>query len=289
MVQLAFSTNAYTRFELTEAVQRVGDCGYAGVELLADAPHAFLTAFDEEDRTELQETLETAGLSVSNINANTATGYYDDAPDASFFAPTIITDDEEKRAWRVSYTKQAIDLADAVGAPAICVATGRPEPGNPPEQAREYLSDSLHEILDYAESVGVDVGIEFEPELLIECTDELLELLDVIDRDALGVNLDVGHAAVYGENPAESVRQCAGQITGIHIEDIVGGRRGKHYHRIPGEGDLNFEAIFQALDDIGYEGFATLELYTYPDAPDRAARQALDALEQYTDETEISQ
>lgn len=282
MVQLAFSTNAYTRFELPEAIRRIGDAGYDGVELLADAPHAFLTEFEADDRTELQETLETTGISVSNVNANTATGYYDDAPESSFFDPTIITDDEEKRAWRVSYTKKAIDLANAVGAPAVCVATGRPEPGNPPEQAREHLLNSLHDILDHAESVGVDVGIEFEPELLIECTDEVLDLLDTVDRDALGVNLDIGHAAVYGENPAESVRQCAGQITGVHLEDIVGGRRGKHYHRVPGEGDIDFEAIFQALDDIGYDGFGTLELYTYPDTPDQAAQQALEVLERYT-------
>lgn len=281
MVQLAFSTNAYTRFGLAEAIRRIADCGYDGVELLADVPHAYLPEFDD-DREELHETLEATGISVSNINANTAAGYYDDAPDSSFFDPTLITDDEEERAWRVSYTKDAIDLAGAVGAPAVCVATGRPEPGNPPEQAREYLLDSLHEILDHAESVGVDVGIEFEPELLIECTDEVLDLIDVVGRDALGVNLDIGHAAVYGEDPAESVRQCAGQITGIHVEDIVGGRRGKHYHRVPGEGDLNFEAIFRTLDDIGYDGFATLELYTYPDAPDRAAQRSIDVLGQYT-------
>ncbi len=281
MVQLAFSTNAYTRFGLAEAIRRIADCGYDGVELLADVPHAYLPEFDD-DREELHETLEATGISVSNINANTAAGYYDDAPDSSFFDPTLITDDDEERAWRVSYTKDAIDLAGAVGAPAVCVATGRPEPGNPPEQAREYLLDSLHEILDHAESVGVDVGIEFEPELLIECTDEVLDLIDVVGRDALGVNLDIGHAAVYGEDPAESVRQCAGQITGVHVEDIVGGRRGKHYHRVPGEGDLNFEAIFRTLDDIGYDGFATLELYTYPDAPDRAAQRSLDVLRQYT-------
>lgn len=288
MVRLAFSTNAYTRFGLTESVRRIADCGYDGVELLADVPHAFLPAFDNNDREELNETLEATGLSVSNINANTAKGYYDDAPDSSFFDPTIITDDEEERAWRISYTKEAIDLAAALDAPAVCVATGRPLPGNPPEQAREYLLDSLHEILDHAESVGVDVGIEYEPELLVECTDEVLELLDEIGRDSLGVNLDIGHAAVYGEDPAESIRRCAGHITGIHLEDIVGGRRGKHYHRVPGEGDLNFEAIFRALDDIGYEGFATMELYTYPDNPDWAAEQSRKMLGRYATQPDYS-
>lgn len=283
MVRLAFSTNAYTRFDLPEAVRRIGRHGYDGVELLGDEPHAFFPWFDDENLADVREALAETGLSVSNVNANTATGYYDDAPPSSFFDPTIVTGDEDDRVWRVEYTKEAIDLASAVGAPAVCVATGRPLPGTPPERAHEYLRESLDEILDYAESEGVDVGIEYEPELLVECTDEVLALIDDVGRDSLGVNLDVGHAAVYGEDPAESIRRCAGHITGVHIEDIVGGRRGKHYHRIPGEGDLDFGAIFDALDDVGYDGFATLELYTYPDEPDRAAERAHEVLERYVD------
>ncbi|OIB56524.1 sugar phosphate isomerase/epimerase family protein [Natrialba sp. SSL1] len=281
MVDLAFSTNAYTRHPLPEAVRRIADHSYAGVELLGDEPHAYFPEFDDDARDDLIKALEDTGLAVSNINANTATGYYDDAPPSSFFEPSIIQADDEARAWRVEYTKHAIDLAETVDAPAVCLATGRPLPGTLPEEAREYLHDSLHEILDYAEPRGVDIGIEFEPELLIENTDEVLALIDEIGRDSLGVNLDVGHAAVYGENVVESIHRSAGSITGVHLEDIVGGRRGKHYHRIPGEGDLDFRAIFDALDDIDYDGFATLELYTYPDDPDRAAREAYDELAQY--------
>ncbi|ADD04365.1 YfiH family protein [Natrialba magadii ATCC 43099] len=281
MVDLAFSTNAYTRHSLPEAVRRIADHGYAGVELLGDEPHAYFPEFDNVARDDLIKALEETGLSVSNINANTATGYYDDAPPSSFFEPSIIQADDDARAWRVEYTKRAIDLAETVDAPAVCLATGRPLPGTPPEEAREYLHESLGEILDYAEPRDVDVGIEFEPELLIENTDEVLALTDEIGRDSLGVNLDVGHAAVYGEDVVKSIRRSAGSITGVHLEDIVGGRRGKHYHRIPGEGDLDFRAIFDALDDIGYDGFATLELYTYPDEPDRAAREAYDELSQY--------
>nr|WP_252486936.1 hypothetical protein [Natronococcus sp. CG52] len=55
---------------------------------------------------------------------------------------------------------------------------------------------------------------------------------------------------------------------------------GKHSHRIPGEGDLDVGTIFDALDGIGYDGFAALELYA-SDEPDRAARKADEALETY--------
>ena len=281
MVELAFSTNAYTRHTLPEAVERIAGHDYAGVEILGDEPHAYFPEFPETDRDESLAVLDDTGTRVSNINANTATGYYDDAPPSSFFEPSVITADDEQREWRIEYTKRAIDLASRTDAPAVCLATGRPLPGNPPERAHEYLRDSLDGILDYAEKHGVEVGIEYEPELLVENTDEALELIEDIGRDSLGVNLDVGHAAVYGEDPAEAIRNSAGHITGVHLEDIAGGVRGKHYHRIPGEGDLDFRAIFDALDDIDYDGFATLELYTYPGEPDEAASAAYDALSGY--------
>jgi sugar phosphate isomerase/epimerase len=281
MVELAFSTNAYTEYSLPEAVERIADHGYAGVELLGDKPHAYFPEFDRKAQREVEDALEDTGLAVSNVNGNTATGYYSDASPEAFFEPSLITADDEHREFRIEYTKRALDLAADTGAPAACVATGRPLPGHLPEEAYENLLDSLDEALDHAESLGVDLGIEFEPELLVENTDEVLELIDDVGRDSLGVNLDTGHAAVYGDDPAEAVRRCAGHLTGVHLEDIVGGVRGKHYHRIPGEGDIDFRAIFDALDDVGYDGFATLELYTYPHEPDRAAREAYEELSRY--------
>lgn len=278
MVDLAFSTNAYTEYSLPEAIERVADHGYAGVELLADDPHAFFPDFGDDERENLLAALDDTRMEVSNVNANTATGYYDDAPPSPFFDPSIVTDDDEDRNWRIEYTKRAIDLAETVGAPAVSVGTGRALPNNPPERAHEYLRDSLDSILDYAEDRDIEVGIEYEPELLVECTDEVLALIDEMGRDSLGVNLDVGHAAVYGEHPAKAIRRCAGHLTGVHLEDIAGGRRGKHYHLVPGDGDLDFRAMFDALDDIDYDGFATLELYTYSDEPDDAARRAAAAL-----------
>jgi sugar phosphate isomerase/epimerase len=278
-MQLAFSTNAYTNYSLPEAVRRIADHGYAGVELLGDAPHAYFPDFGEADATAVRDALDETGLAVSNVNANTAMGYYDDAPPTPSFEPSVVNPDPALREWRVEYTKRAVDLAGATGAPAVCLATGRPLAGTPPSEAYDSLLDSLHSILDYAEPRGVDVGIEFEPELLVECTDEVLDLIDDVGRAGLGVNLDVGHAAVYGEDLRETIERTAGYVTGVHLEDIAGGRRGKHYHLIPGEGDLDFAAVVEAFEDVGYDGFLTLELYTYPDRPDEAAERAFSALE----------
>ncbi|SFR68581.1 sugar phosphate isomerase/epimerase family protein [Halogeometricum limi] len=280
-MELAFSTNAYTNHTLPDAVRRIADHGYAGVELLGDVPHAYFPEFDADDVAALGDALAETGIAVSNVNANTASGYYSDAPPSAFFEPSVINPEADRRTWRVEYTKRAIDLAASTGAPSVCLSSGRPLPGTMPDEAYDHLVSSLHAILDYAEPRGVQVGIEFEPELLVECTDEVLTLIDDVGRDNLGVNLDVGHAAVYGEDLRESIEKSAGHITGVHLEDIAGGIRGKHYHLVPGEGDLDFDVVFDSLDSIGYDGFVTLELYTYPDRPDWAAKTAFEALERY--------
>ena len=46
-MKLAFSTNAYTRFPLIEALRGIKAAGFAGVEILADAPHAYPDAMTQ--------------------------------------------------------------------------------------------------------------------------------------------------------------------------------------------------------------------------------------------------
>jgi protein FrlC len=75
-MRYAFSTNAYTRFSLVEAIQRIHACGYKGIEILVDVPHAFPDRLSSNEISEITKVLEQTGLSVNNINANTALGFH---------------------------------------------------------------------------------------------------------------------------------------------------------------------------------------------------------------------
>ncbi len=97
-----------------------------------------------------------------------------------------------------------------------------------------------------------------------------------MDSPYLGANLDLGHSHVLGETPEKVISGLSSRIFHVHVEDIQGG---KHYHLIPGRGDIDFNRLFTSLDRCGYSGFATVELYTYPHRPEEAAQQALDYLE----------
>lgn len=268
---LAYSTNGFTRTHLVGALEGIASAGYAGVEILADHPHwrpadATPTAF-----AALRDTLRSLGLRVSNVNANTAVCLWPAPPPEPVFEPSLSNADPAVRERRAAYTRAAIELAAAVGAPCVSVTSGRTQADVPPEQGLEHFASALAPLCTYAADRGVKLGIESEPALLVERATEVASLIDRVGHPALGANLDVGHAVCIGEDPTESIRRLAGRIWNVHVEDIRGG---KHHHRIPGDGDLDFAAIFRALSATGYTGAVTVELYTCSAIADEAARRS---------------
>jgi sugar phosphate isomerase/epimerase len=274
-VRLAYSTNAYTRFPLEEAVERIARLGFAGVEILCDLPHWFPGRTAHVHGQRLAERLAALGLAVSNLNVNTANGYFDPLPPENVFEPSLSSRDPAGRRWRLDYSIAALHLAQIVGAPCISVTSGRPDSGGTPEEGLRLFVDSLKRLCEAAEPLGVRIGIEYEPGLLVERARELAEVIDRVGSPLLGANLDIGHSWLDGEAPEAAVGWLAGRIWNLHLEDIAGR---KHFHLIPGEGDLPFGRYFAALERVGYEGFYTVELYTYPHMPDEAGRRSLEFL-----------
>lgn len=274
-MRIAYSTNAYTRFPLAEAAERIARLGFSGLEILCDEPHWFPGVTSRAEAERLGASLRELGLGVSNLNANTANGYFETRPPENVFEPSLSSRDEEKRRWRLDYSIAALHLARVVGAPAISVTSGRPDSGGTPAQGMELLVDSLGRLCEEAERVGVRVGVEYEPGLLVERARELSEVFERVRSPLLGANLDIGHSWLDGEAPEEAIGLLAGRIWNVHVEDIA---NRKHFHLIPGLGDLPFDRYLDALDRAGYDGYYTVELYTYPDQPDEAGRMALDYL-----------
>ena len=58
-----------------------------------------------------------------------------------------------------------------------------------------------------------------------------------------------------------------------HIEDISAER--VHHHLVPGDGAIDFVPILRAIQETGYDGWVTVELYPYLDDPDDAGARAL--------------
>lgn len=271
-MKLSFSTNAFVRCSVFEAVERIAATGYQGVELLADTPHLYAHSVAARDLEKLKELLDRNKLQVANINANTAMGYYGMRFWEPLFEPSLANPDSEARKWRVDYSKKCIDMAQALESRSVSLTSGRMVSGIAPKEGLNLLEESLRELLEYAEKSEVRLGIEYEPGLLIECCEELSSLFERMGSPYLGANLDLGHSHVLGEDHEEVIGRLSGRIFHVHIEDI---RDKKHYHLIPGLGQVDFAALFASLGKHAYQGFITVELYTYPHRPEAAARESL--------------
>ncbi|MCP3868253.1 MAG: sugar phosphate isomerase/epimerase [Gammaproteobacteria bacterium] len=271
-MKLAYSTNAYTRFELGDALSSIADLGFKGAEILCDHPHWFPGRVQASQITGIKHLIENLGLGISNLNANTANGYYGPLPSENLFEPSLSSADDTDRRWRIQYSIETIRLAYALGADCISLTSGRPGSGDTPTKGMQLFVESLKQICAAAENYGVRVGIEYEPGLLVERADEVAEVLQRVDSPQLGANLDLGHAYLSHESPEETIGLLAGRIWNVHVEDIA---NYKHFHLIPGEGDIPLSRYFQLLDNCGYDRYLTVELYSYPQMPEEAGRRSL--------------
>ncbi len=124
---------------------------------------------------------------------------------------------------------------------------------------------------------GVLLLIEPEPGLLLETTDQYLEVAERLNAPSIGLNFDVGHAYCVREHLTQAIAKLAPHIRHYHLEDIAATR--VHHHLVPGTGAIDFAEVIAAIRQTSYNGWLTVELYPFQDNPDAAARRALEVLQ----------
>ena len=269
-MRLAFSTNAYKKTSLEAAIESIARAGYAGVEIMADTPHAYPPEMPPERVHHVCHLIAHHGLCVSNVNAFTLFALGDT------YHPSWIEDDVRLVGQRIAHTQNVIRMSARLGAKTISLQPGGPVPGHVARDvALRRFEAGLLECLPLAQQLGITLMVEPEPGLLIQHSHECVEFLQRIDHPHLKMNCDLGHFYCVGEDPAKVVRDCASWIAHIHLEDIKENR--VHQHHIPGHGAMDFPGIFAAIREIGFVdrgGWVTVELYPYETTPEEAARQA---------------
>jgi sugar phosphate isomerase/epimerase len=275
-MKLAYSSNAYQNFPIEETIARIAGLGYAGMELLADVPHAWPAGLLEGRKRAIRECLEQHGLAISNVNGFMMNAVAD--PRQPYWHPSWIEPDPHYRAIRREHTKRALRLAQELGAASIQTEPGGPlAAGQSWQAAAEVFYEEFMPCVEVAEQVGVLLLIEPEPGLMIETFEQYLEFAGRVGSPWVGLNFDIGHAFCMKQEPQEWIGPMAAHTKHYHIEDIAATRR--HAHLVPGHGAIDFAAVLREIAKSGYEGWITVELYPYIDDPDGAGREAKRFLE----------
>jgi sugar phosphate isomerase/epimerase len=137
-------------------------------------------------------------------------------------------------------------------------------------QATDYAFETLALAGDAIRDAGVTVALEplSPPDAdFLNTAGEAVTLLRRLSHPAFKLHLDV-KAMATDEAPApELIRRHAADMAHFHANDP--NLRG------PGFGSTDFVPIFQALADVGYQGWVSVEVFDYTPDPETIARESL--------------
>lgn len=263
-----YSTNAFVKYDLFTAVEKIADLGFGGVEIMADRPHLYPADFNPDQLARLKKSIDQRGLKITNLNSFTLFAVGD------MYLPSWIETEPARRQIRVEHTLECLRLAARLGAENISVP-----PGGPLEEKlsrKEMMSLFLHElekVVPLAEELKVKLLVEPEPNLLMENSRQFRDFMHDIRSPAVGLNFDVGHFFCAREDPCATFQELFGWIGHVHLEDIAATR--VHHHLIPGLGAIEFAAFLRTVLRMNYGGHISLELYPYVEMPEEAGRKSL--------------
>ena len=265
-----YSTNAFVKFTLFEAVQRIARLGFRGVEIMCDQPHLYPPDYTEEDLNQLKTMMAHLELKVTNLNSFTLFAVGDT------YLPSWIEPEAERRNIRIRHTLDCLKIAHRLGCKNISVPPGGPVGNIGRSEAFRLFYQGLEQVIPLAEQLNVKILIEPEPDLLLENTQEFKSFIKEVKSPAVGLNFDIGHFFCAGEDPSLSFEDLFQWIGHVHIEDIAANRF--HHHLIAGHGVIPFPDIFKTIGRLKYQGDISLELYPYVDMPESAGRESLNTL-----------
>ncbi len=235
------------------SIEKAASMGYHGVELA-------LREAGEVDQKALSSALAKNGMAVSAISTGqvfAVLGLYLTHPDAG------------ARRQAIEVFRGLIDLA-ADFAPIINVgrARGFVAEGQTRQDAERLFVEAATPIVEYALGKGVTFIIEpvnrYEINF-INSVDEGRLLLSKLPFPNVGLMPDVFHMNIEDDRIGDSLRRAGSSVKYVHFADS---------NRLsPGRGHLPFDEVFEALADIGFDGWASIEILPLPD-PDTAAAEA---------------
>jgi sugar phosphate isomerase/epimerase len=144
--------------------------------------------------------------------------------------------------------------------------------GANPEVYTERLARNLTALGREAAEQGVRLFLEVINHYEVNILTTAKEIVDFFDAWKIPncyAHLDTFHMNIEETDPVEAIRVCGKCLGYFHVADNT-----RWY---PGSGTLDFAKYFSALEEIGYDGFVSVECLPEPDG-NTAARRAIEHL-----------
>jgi L-ribulose-5-phosphate 3-epimerase len=270
-MRLGYNTNGFAHHDLIDAIEVLAQIGYESVAITLD--HHSLNPYTTNLSDELKRVA--ACLRRLNMRSVIETGARFLLDPHTKHEPTLLTSGTGQME-RLDFLQCAIRIAAELESDCVSLWSGILRDDISDEDAFDRLSCALGPVLQLATHMGVTIGFEPEPGMLIDTMQRYEELFRRLNSHAFQLTLDVGHLHCLGETPIDQqIFDWREQIVNVHIEDM---RTGVHDHLMFGEGEMNFAPILRAFRDIDYQGGLHVELSRHSHDAVNTARRAFEFL-----------
>lgn len=263
-MKFAICNETFLDWPFPQAFEFARECGYTGIEI---APFTIATDCKEitpAKRDEVRRQAADAGLEVIGLHwllAKTK-GYYLTSPDASVRRATV------------EYLKELARLCRDLGGSILVFGSPLQRnllPGVTMEQAMGYAAEVFTAALPAFEEHDVVLAVEplgpAEGDFLNHAADGV-RLIEMVGSPHCRLHLDCKAMSSEGRPIPDIIRENADYMVHFHANDA--NRLG------PGFGELDFVPIFEALGQVGYNGWVSVEVFDYSPGVERLARESID-------------
>ncbi len=285
-------TGQWADLPLETLLPKIKAFGYDGAELACWGDHLDISKADDAYCAAKLETLRRHGMSLYSISAHLVGQAVCDRIDARHqtILPPHVWGDGDPAGVNQRAAAEMIatgNVAARLGVKTINGFTGSSIwhlvysfPPVLPGQIDAGYADFAKKwlpILDHYQSLGLRFALEVHPtEIAFDIASAERAIEAVGGHPAFGFNFDPSHFAYQGVDYVAFIRRFADRIFHVHMKDVgwskhptEAGVFGGHvdFHnprrywdfRSVGRGNVNFEAIIRALNDIRYSGPLSVE------------------------------
>ena len=186
----------------------------------------------------------------------------------------LVVLDENMRKKTTDFVLQCIQTFSEAGITTISLLTGpfAEEPDAPrigkditEGKAWDMVFEAFDAFIPQAEKFKMNLAVEGVFCMLCHDYYSTRNLIDHYDSGYLGVNLDPSHDILAGNlDVGWIVKNWGNKIKHVHLKDAVGIEvLGKFIFPLLGEGNVDWTSFFKALEEIGYDGYLSVEFESF--------------------------
>lgn len=174
----------------------------------------------------------------------------------------LSANEPEIREKGIAIVRKMIDVCQALGGDAVLVVPGLVKQDVPYDICYDRSLAAFKELAPYATERQIHIGIENVWNKFLLSPLEARQFIDAIDNAYVGMYFDAGNILQFGF-PEQWVHILGPRIKKIHVKDFkvsIGNIQG---FTTLLNGDVSWQSLIEALNDIGYNGPLTCELSAY--------------------------